>query len=357
VQLRERTPLAGLEAEWRALADRSDNVFATWEWLDTWWQHFGRGRPLHIEPVRDIDGNARAIVPLYTAATRPVTVMRFMGHGPTDQLGPVCAPDDRALAAPVVAGVAAPLFIGDELSADATWTAIPGAIVLDRPANPVVTLAGVAADELFTRSSKTLRVQLARKERTLASWGRVSYRVTATPDQLGGDLSMLFALHDERWRAVGGSRAFAGRERFHRDFAAQALARGWLRLHFLELDGHPIAALYNLRFAGVESNYQAGRDPRFDDASPGLLLHAHAIRDAHATGTREYRFLRGDEPYKRRFADADPGLVSIAIARTPVARALVRAIRPVPRLPREVRRRVPAPFAWGTGGSPVWGAP
>ena len=93
--------------------------------------------------MRDVDGNARAIVPLYTAATRPVAVMRFIGHGPTDQLGPVCAPSDRALAAPVVAGVAAPLLIGDELPADPAWAAIPGAIVLDRPAilTPLVPLA------------------------------------------------------------------------------------------------------------------------------------------------------------------------------------------------------------------------
>ena len=59
--------------------------------------------------------------------------------------------------------------------------------------------------------------------------------------------------------------------------------------------------------------------------------------------------------YKARFADTDRGLESVAFARGPLAGAVLRAIRPVPQLPRPVRRSVPAPFAWGTGGSPMWG--
>ena len=67
--------------------------------------------------------------------------------------------------------------------------------------------------------------------------------------------------------------------------------------------------------AARESNYQAGRDPALDRHSVGLLLHAQAIRETIADGLREYRFLRGGEAYKRRFADLDRGVETIARAR------------------------------------------
>jgi len=38
--------LDSLRDEWRVLAERSGNLFATWEWASTWWSHFGRGHDL-----------------------------------------------------------------------------------------------------------------------------------------------------------------------------------------------------------------------------------------------------------------------------------------------------------------------
>ena len=143
---------------------------------------------------------------------------------------------------------------------------------------------------------------------------------------------MLFALH----RAARGraDSSFAGAAAaFHREFAAYALAHGWLRLWFLELDGRPRAAWYGFRFAGVESYYQAGRDPECRDASVGFVLLAHSIRAALDDGIREYRFLRGDEPYKYRFAESDPGLESIAVAHGASARSALAALRLLRRMP------------------------
>ena len=53
------------------------------------------------------------------------------------------------------------------------------------------------------------------------------------------------------------------------------------------------------------------------------MLLVHSIREAVADGMREYRFLRGGEEYKYRFADEDPGLETIALSRSSVGRAAV----------------------------------
>ena len=363
VSIEVASRLDDLRDEWPVAADRSDNVFATWDWLSTWWTAFGRERPLAVGVAR-APGRPEpvAIVPLYFAARRPVRVLRPLGHGVSDQLGPVCAVGDRPVAAHALRSLLHDrvpewdVFIGDEFPADIDWAAALGGRTLARAANPVAQLAGTTWDTWLASRSTNFRSALRRPTRALDRAGTVTYRTTSSRDLVDADLDLLFSLHDARWRtARGGSRAFARRREFHRQFVRVAFDHGWLRLRFLEVDGRAVAGLYNLRFAGSESHYQGGRDPAFERFSVGTLLHAHAIREAIADGCREYRFLRGDEPYKRRFADRDPGLESVGVARTARGRATLGAVAPLPRLPRWAVRRVPSPFAWGTGGSPVWG--
>src|SRR3954465_2669234 len=91
-------PLDGLSAareEWTALAERAGNVFATWEWADAWWRVYGEDRPLHVHGCRDAGGLVVRARALCLSRTRPVRTLRFRGHGPADQLGPVCAPEHR----------------------------------------------------------------------------------------------------------------------------------------------------------------------------------------------------------------------------------------------------------------------
>ncbi|HEY4593430.1 MAG TPA: GNAT family N-acetyltransferase, partial [Thermoanaerobaculia bacterium] len=47
--------------------------------------------------------------------------------------------------------------------------------------------------------------------------------------------------------------------------------------------------------------YQSGFDPAHSALSPGTLLVAQAIRRAIEEGKTAFDFLRGDEPYKRRW--------------------------------------------------------
>ena len=92
-------------------------------------------------------------------------------------------------------------------------------------------------------------------------------------------MGTLLRLHAARWEDA--SAAFEPElEAFHREFAAVALERGWLRLWICEVDGSPVAAWYGLRYAGCECFYQSGRDPAWDEHSVGfvLLAHTHPLR-------------------------------------------------------------------------------
>ncbi len=60
-----------------------------------------------------------------------------------------------------------------------------------------------------------------------------------------------------------------------------------------------------------------------DRESVGFVLLVHAVRDALESGAREFRFLRGDEDYKYRFADADAPVGTCAVPRGVRGRAAV----------------------------------
>ena len=315
-------PLESLEAareEWSELARASGNVFATWEWASIWWRHFGGDRPLLALSCRSAAGRPVAILPLYLWSSWPFRIVRFVGHGPADELGPVCAPADRGAAAAGLRRALAELapewdlFVGEQLPRDERWHSQLGGRVLSREGSPVLHAPGGWERYLASRSAN-LRQQVRRRERRLEQGHELRYRLADDPDRLPQDLDTLFGLHgaarDDRTSAFARTHAA-----FHREFAACALERGWLRLWFLELDGTPRAAWYGLRFGGAESYYQAGRDPAWRTSSVGFVLLAHSIRAALEDGVHEYRFLRGNEPFKYRFADADPGLETVAVAR------------------------------------------
>ena len=228
------------------LAERAGNVFGSWEWLSSWWRHFGRGR-LVLAAVRGPDGAPIAVLPLYRSGRRPLHALRFVGHGPTDQLGPVAAPEDLPAAAAALGGIVRDgdlgwnIFLGHELPAGADWAAELGAQTLYRTPTPVLDLATYGSWEAFLASRSQDFRRKARVEAKLESEHRVTYRLVSDPEELDGAFATFLRLHEARWR--GGSRAFAGCLRdFHHDFAALALERGWLRLLLMEIDGRPAGA-------------------------------------------------------------------------------------------------------------------
>jgi CelD/BcsL family acetyltransferase involved in cellulose biosynthesis len=307
--------IASLDAfrqEWSTLATASGNVFSTWEWASTWWRHRGQDRPLLLHACRDADGRLAAILPLYLAAARQLRVARFLGHGPADELGPVCAPADRHAAARAIADAAARSRLGvlfaELLPGGHPWSTELGGKVVRSEASPTLSLDGW--EPYLAARSANFRQQVRGRERRLARDHALAFRLADDPSRLDDDLRLLFRLHAARW---GDGSPFLRWREFHAEFARVGLERGWLRLWFLELDGRPAAAWYGFRFGGVESYYQAGRDPGRGDASVGFVLLAHTIREAAGDGMREYRFLRGGEPFKRRFADADPGVETVVV--------------------------------------------
>jgi len=337
LSLEVESELAPLRALWTKLAERGRNLFGTWEWASTWWRQFGRDRPLHLAVVRR-KGEPIGLLPLYEWRSRPVRMLRFLGHGPGDELGPVGDPDDGVLLARALRRslhrLDAGLLLAEQLPRGQDWGALLGGRRLAEEASPVVRFGPGGWEAYLGARSANFREQVRRRARKLGRERRVAYRFSDGSDSLDRDLDTLFRLHAARWS--GAPTNFLADAAFHRAFAPVAVEQGWVRLWFLEVDGEAVAALYGFRFAGTESYYQAGRDPAWNDYRVGFVLLAHAIRQAAEDGVTEYRLLRGAEDYKLRFAVADPGLETVALARGPLSGAALPALAAL--------RATPGPF-------------
>lgn len=183
----------------------------------------------------------------------------------------------------------------------------------DHEVSPVLPLP---PDDPWRHVPKRIRANLRTARNRLAREHHARWSL-AGPDDLDPRLDALFALHQARWSA----RSEAGvlhdpHVQAHLRLAAHALcAEGMLRLHVLEIDGAPAAALLGFHHGRTFHYYIGGFDPRFASLSPGALAIARAIGGAASEGAVLFDFLRGSEPYKTRWGAEE----------RPLHRRLIRA--------------------------------
>ncbi len=303
-------------APWHALrVALRETPFLSPEWHDSWWHHLPEGTPEVVLVRRS--GRPVALAPLVRMGERLV----FSGGDLTDVLDVLAVDEDasRALARAVASRAdALELRYAPErarcLGVFALALRHAGFAVTVEPlvVSPCVSLRASFEEQLATLSKKD-RHELRRKLRRLESAGAVSFGYANAPE-IDAVLDRFVAWH----RAAAGEKGtFLGpsREAFFRALARAGAAAGWFRLGALRLDGRPIAALFAIEHEGTLAAYNSAVAPDAAPLSPGILLHAHAMRDAIERGLRVYDLLRGDEPYKYDLGGVDVRLYRLEARR------------------------------------------
>jgi CelD/BcsL family acetyltransferase involved in cellulose biosynthesis len=120
-------------------------------------------------------------------------------------------------------------------------------------------------------------------------------------------LDQLARLHRARWetRAQDGLLADEAVKKFHQLAAPELLRAGLARFYLLSFAGKVTGAYHGLAAKGRAYAYIGGFDPEFAHQSPGTILIAHAMAQAHVEGARRFEFLRGGEDYKYAWGAKD----------------------------------------------------
>jgi len=311
--------LTALRDEWEALLGQcgTATLYQTWEWNEAWWRVNHRLKRLFLLQIRD-HGTLVGIAPLYVSRHlgTPLRRLAFIGNGASDYMD-VIADDERAdeVCAAIFQHLSASrsFDLADlqqlhengilrRVGSAACACKVAGTATRLQEPCPFVELPACWA-EFTQRLGKKMRSNLSYYDRLLPKTFEDAEVRLATPGDLDDALTALFDLHQKRWNAVllpgvlGGPKV----QEFHRLVAPRLMERGWLRLHITKVEGRIVAALYCFRYRNSYLYYLGGFAPELGKYSLGTVLTAHAIRQAIGEGCAEFDFLRGDEPYKRRW--------------------------------------------------------
>lgn len=346
-----------------AAADPDPNVFLTWPWTHTWWEHFGAGRPgsrLHVAVVRD-GHRVVAIAPLHLArvGVGPLraTVVQRIAHDAGDYGGVLLAPGADAAVGVLVDHLGALLHGGatvvvlSRLPGDARCTTLLGEELVRRAATiePVVTELGgtclyvdVRGGYPLAKKAKKHKIR-QRLRRLEEQHGEVAF-VRHTGPTLEEGIRRFVALHDRRWAELDEPMQGLMADDAGRAFLLDALraldATGRLVLLSLEAGGEPVAVELDLVQGRRQFLFKGAFDPRFAAYSPGQLLHHKVFEDGLAAGIEVFDFCRGDAQYKRRWADQERHLSTVVLSRPGPQGALARQrYRLALAAERRVRRR------------------
>ncbi|HJU00611.1 MAG TPA: GNAT family N-acetyltransferase [Actinomycetes bacterium] len=157
-------------------------------------------------------------------------------------------------------------------------------------------LLGDAAGSLRSNAIK----EAARKLRAVERDGG-GFSVVRSPDGVVDLLRDLIGLHNRRLGPVSEVFATEARRRFHLLAARRLAEAGMARIYRVEADGVSAGLQYDFVLGDRVYFYQSGIEPTAG-RSPGLVVLGGAICSAAEEGFGEFDLLRGDEPYKLRFA-------------------------------------------------------
>lgn len=356
---------AALAEEWEVLLAESgqDRLFLTWDWLQTWWRHLRGRRRLFLLTARH-GRKLVGVAPLALAPPKPSRLVPFrtlelLGSGTvgSDHLDVIIgrgwemevleafadhlARDRFVLQLSRVGRGASLAWRAAQRLASRGWTFREGSIEVC----PFIRLGGHTWESYLATLGSAHRYNVQRRLKNLKRRYTVELRRAASEEDRGAALDGLLHLHDARWRPRGGSDAFtsAGLVSFHEEMTRRALARGWLRLFELRLDGRPAAALYGFRYRDTFSFYQSGFDPAFAKDSVGLAMMALAIRSAIEEGAAEYDLLHGDEAYKFQWARETRELARLEVYPPSLRGRACRQAIDLGRAVRRVGRRLAPP--------------
>jgi len=287
------------------------SFFHSFDWLETYWHHFGHDQKLRVLIV-SVEGRPIGILPLVvrTESTRvgPVRVLTYPLHDWGTFYGPI-GPNPTAT---LLAGLKHirrttrdwdlfDLRWVDRLGCDRGRTEQAMRVAGFRPHKQPWAQAGVIEldgtwEEYWKSRTKKWRHNVNRCQRRIAERGKVSYVRYRPKGSAYGDDDPRWDLYDactevaqRSWQGSSNNGTTLSHKwisQYLRDTHAAAARNGSLDMNVLFVDGVPVAFMYNYHYRGTLYGLRMGFDPEMASVGPGTVLLRLILEDSFRRGDR-----------------------------------------------------------------------
>jgi hypothetical protein len=302
-------------------------LFLAPENVATWLDVFGPSLAPELLVFREIDGTPAGACLLVRRTDRkgPFFVRRvFLNTAGEDEGDSPCIEYNELLCVPGYEERMA--YALREYLDRGPWDAFHAEGVLAGPSHEALRIAFADARELdddkpsyyidleaVRASKKDFIDKLASRERTrirqnlrrYGELGELRYDVATTIDEALAFLERMAVLHQQTWQSRGRPGAFASElfVAYHRALIARCFPLGTIELVHVRAGDATVGYHYNFVFGNRTFFYQCGYDYALGDKlTPGVIIHALAIRRSIELGRIDYELMAGDVEYKRRLS-------------------------------------------------------
>lgn len=308
-----------LRHKWNRVLERSkdSNPFLTWEFLSTYWKHFGKNKKLRILCIEN-ENKIIAIAPLRQsrynfAGSLSYNVIEPLALGAADYTGLILAEREADCLK---------LFLNYLVEND-DWDFIylydlPGTSIIPELLPKVCEtispkfefIEGVVCPYISLPESMNVFIKgldgkfkknLRRCTKNLQrDYQRVELKRYDEFSSVEEAMNIYFELHQKRWKLKGKPGVYYAQKNcdFDLDLSKVFANNDWLALYFLTASDEPIAAQYCLEYKEKMYYGLGGFDPDYSKYSVGNIITAKVIERCIAKGIREYDFMKGGESYK-----------------------------------------------------------
>ncbi|NPV75861.1 MAG: GNAT family N-acetyltransferase [Anaerolineae bacterium] len=310
-----------LRKEWNRLLEQSpvQSIFLTWEWLYTWWDHFGADKTLHILLARD-SSEIVGIAPLMITTAKRLgfrfRMLRNLGMPDVDVAGLIVKDGDQEVVNH---------FCQEIQNASRQWDILelgefPNAVLdpqtivrqfheanyLSRLMPKLHTFIPTTGnwEDYYKTLAKHHRRSMRRKERLLAEEHKsVEYQRFNEGKVRPEHYNIIFNINAKaRFPELYATESLRN---FHLALAKPDVLQHAVDISFFLVNNVPIAFDYGFLYNQVYEAWRGAYTPRCSEYSPGSLIFLKLLNHNFTSGYLGVDLLRGEHDYKKRWRGYD----------------------------------------------------
>ncbi|MDP8230597.1 MAG: GNAT family N-acetyltransferase [Candidatus Gorgyraea atricola] len=314
----------GYKGMWNGLLEKSniDNVFMTYEWVDTYIRHFCVSQRLLILNIFEGDrliGIAPLMIRKYKYLGLPVRAVSFIGAGASDRMDFILTGDKEK---------AIYLVLDHLMGISSEWDLIDLEEITEKSATVEIIEKWLQERNILNFSGPQKRsflIQFDGNRKSLVEKfsGKLKKRLTKLDNKniqvnldfkryrvRASEVEAIFSdicdIEDRSWQGKKQKGIFTKNPSrdFHKEIFDRFSRNGQLDISVLMLEKKPIAYIYNYLYGGRSYNYNVAFDNAHKNLSAGTMLMFWMLKDSAVGDISEFDFMRGEEPWKKRLTSS-----------------------------------------------------